>query len=595
MDLPEANYRELFDLAAVMILSIDPVSEKITACNQQVVRSLGYDQQELLGREVADFCVGESARLIKQNFRELMEGQGFIEHDLRVQCKDQTIVDVRQRASAVRNARGDLTYVNCTWLNISQRKQAERELNESRHQFQSILDHASAIICIKDLAGRYLLINRRFEELFNLTLARVQGETDFELFPEQIARNFRENDRQVVEQNCPITFEETVLHGDEVRTYISLKFPLMNELGRPYAIAGIATDITLRKQVEAALSESEERFRQLAENIPDCFWVTEVDSFKSLYVSIAYERIWGRPRAQLYENPNLWFEAIHEADRARVQREFLQSTKGGTYDVEYRVVRPDGRVCWVHDHGVPILDQDQQVFRVVGIAQDITERKMLEKQVADVGAREQQRIGHEIHDELGQQLTGLSFLAKSLERRLADQELPEVADAGAIAEGIQSSIREVRRLVRGFAPVDLDEHGLMVALEQLTEQTFHRSGIVCRFTAAFEVRIPDNSIATQLYRIAQEAVNNAVKHSGAGRIDVSLIGHEGMILLRVHDTGSGISHDTRRQTSMGLAIMRYRANVIGADLEVKSSSRFGTEIACVVRLTPDEGSAKSGN
>ncbi len=595
MNLPEANYRELYDFAPVMILSMDPVSKKILACNQQVTRSLGYDQADLLGKSVIDFCVGDSIGLMQQSFRELVEGQTVVEQDLRVRCKDKSVVDLRQRAMAVRNADGELSYANCSWLNISQRKQAERELNESRHQFQSILDHASAIICVKDLDGSYLLINRRFEELFNLTLSEVQGQTDFELFSESMARNFQENDQQVVEQNRPIAFEESVLHGDELRTYISLKFPLINELGRPYAIGAIATDITVRKQVEAALSESEERFRQLAENIPDCFWVVEVGSLKSLYVSVAYERIWGRPREELYENPDIWFEAIHDADRVRVEREFLQSTQGGTYDVEYRVVRPDGRVCWVRDHGVPIRDQDQRVFRVVGIAQDITERKILEKQLSTVSAREQQRIGHEIHDELGQQLTGLSFLAKSLERRLGDQELPEVLDAAAIAEGIQSSIGEVRRLVRGLAPVDFDEHGLMVALEHLTDNTSHRSGVECRFTAAFEVRIPDNSIATQLYRIAQEAVNNAVKHAKATRIDVSLIGHEGMILLRVHDNGVGISRETKREDSRGLAIMRYRANVMGADLEVKSSSSLGTEITCVVRLAPEEDSEKSVN
>ena len=186
-------------------------------------------------------------------------------------------------------------------------------------------------------------------------------------------------------------------------------------------------------------------------------------------------------------------------------------------------------------------------------------------------------------------------MAKSLERRLADQKLPESEDAAAIAEGIQNSIGEVRRLVRGLAPVDLDEHGLMIALERLSEITSQRSQIDCRFTVAFEVRIPDNTVATQLYRIAQEAVNNAVKHSGADRIDVSLIGYEGMILLRVHDDGVGISPDAQRDGSLGLGIMRYRANVIGANLEVKSSPKFGTEIACIVRSDSDEDPSKRAN
>ena len=220
-------------------------------------------------------------------------------------------------------------------------------------------------------------------------------------------------------------------------------------------MCGVSTDITPRKKVEAALQQSETRFRQLAESVRECFWVTEVGTWEVLYVSPAYERIWGQKCSHLYASPQAWLDGIHPNDRDRVASAFHEDATTGNYHEEYRVVRPDGEIRWVSDRGVPIYDETGSAIRVAGIAEDITTRRQLEQEVAAISSHERRRISRELHDSIGQQLTGLGFLAKSLSRRLARKLPAESAQADTIKAGIQEAISEVRRVVRGLAPVGL--------------------------------------------------------------------------------------------------------------------------------------------
>uniref|UniRef100_Q01WP9 histidine kinase n=1 Tax=Solibacter usitatus (strain Ellin6076) TaxID=234267 RepID=Q01WP9_SOLUE len=135
---------------------------------------------------------------------------------------------------------------------------------------------------------------------------------------------------------------------------------------------------TKRGWAEQVLRESEERFRQLAENIQEVFWMTADQ--KILYVSPAYERIWGRPRSALYEDPRSWIEAVHPDDRGQILQAAKVIQKGGNYDETYRIQRPDGTVRWIHDHAFPVRDERGEIVRIVGTAEDITERRQLEEQ-----------------------------------------------------------------------------------------------------------------------------------------------------------------------------------------------------------------------
>ncbi|MGH7209077.1 MAG: PAS domain-containing protein, partial [Nitrospiraceae bacterium] len=150
---------------------------------------------------------------------------------------------------------------------------------------------------------------------------------------------------------------------------------LRDETGRAVRMLGTVQCITDRKQAEAALRESEECFRQLSENIREVFWMTDPEKNQMLYISPAYEEIWGRTCASLYASPRSWLDAIHPEDRDRVLTAATTRQVSGEYAEEYRIVRPDGSVRWIRDRAFPIRDASGQVYRIAGIAEDITERK----------------------------------------------------------------------------------------------------------------------------------------------------------------------------------------------------------------------------
>ncbi len=215
--------------------------------------------------------------------------------------------------------------------------------------------------------------------------------------------------------------------------------------------------------------------------------------------------------------------------------------------------------------------------------ESIRQRQILEAEVLKISTHEQQRISQDLHDSVGQQLTGLSYMASSLAKRLARSSLPEAADAQMIVEGIQTALTEVRNAIRGLAPVDVDAEGLMAALMRLVDTTEERCGVECRFTCHDPVRIEDNDSATHLYRIAQEALHNAVKHSRADRVLVSLRRTQDQLVLEVSDNGTGMNGQARGDSGMGLHIMHYRARMIGGTLHVSSANEHGTTVTCTVR------------
>jgi two-component system CheB/CheR fusion protein len=247
-------------------------------------------------------------------------------------------------------------------------------------------------------------------------------------------------------------------------------------------------------------------------------------------------------------------------------------------------VRKDGRSIHVSQSVSPLDDSTGNRVGVSIIARDITARKNLEREVLEVTGIEQQRIGRDLHDSLGQELTGLSYLAKGLAKKLEEEESPQIAIAHTIADSVQRALREVRVAVQGLVPVEVDGAGFMAALEQLAAETTNRCGIDCRVEGDDRVRIEDNVVATHLFRIVQEAINNAVKHAHPREILVRPELSNGTIRVTVADDGVGFvaGAPSRNGSGMGMRIMQYRAGVIDATLEVRRQAGRGTAVVCQI-------------
>ena len=231
---------------------------------------------------------------------------------------------------------------------------------------------------------------------------------------------------------------------------------------------------------------------------------------------------------------------------------------------------------------------------VLGIIRDITERRLLEKQVLEISEWEQQRIGQDLHDSLCQQLTGVAFLGKVLEQKMVARGVEEASDAGEIVSLVDEAITQTRGLARGLYPVRVEAEGLMAALSALSQNVERVFGIVCRFSCPGPVLVYDSSAAIHLYRIAQEAVNNAMKHGKASEIAISLRRDDGGIVLEIQNDGLQFRRPPADRRGLGISIMKYRATMIGATFDIRGAGNGGAVVTCSLPDGPDPDQCRQG-
>jgi signal transduction histidine kinase len=238
---------------------------------------------------------------------------------------------------------------------------------------------------------------------------------------------------------------------------------------------------------------------------------------------------------------------------------------------------------WLSVNSRPLVDQAGRVTGGVIVFSDISARKSLERQLAEVSDREQRRIGEDLHDGLCQHLVSVAFAARKLAAKLTEQSLPERSEAEVIAGLLSESIAQARAVARGLYLVSLEAGGLRSALEDFTMQVQARHQIQCQFVERVSAPIIEEALVTNLFRIAQEAVNNAIKHAQASHIMVTLSADREQIGLAVEDDGTGFKPDAREARGMGTHLMHYRARMMGAALRIEPRPARGTRVSCTVR------------
>jgi PAS domain S-box-containing protein len=488
----------------------------------------------------------ENAQLVSEVIEQL-RSRGVWSGEFHNRRRDGRPVTTRARITAL-EIKGKSYWV-CVQEDITERKRAEDALRASEQRFAGFMRHLPGLAWIKDPHGRYVYANDAAEKAFQTLRADLYGKTDDELFPPETAAQFRENDRRVLTTGASVQVVETLKQEDGLVHYSLVnKFPVPGPDGKPAFVGGMAVDITNLRRAEQVLEESEERFRQLAENIEEVFWMSDPLKNKVLYVSPAYEQLWGRSRQSLYDQPLSFLDGIHPDDHAQVVAGLESQRRGEPTDLEYQVIRPDGSVRWVRDRSFPIRDRAGRVYRVAGIAEDVTDRRRFEEDLQDADRRKDDflaMLAHEMRNPLAPVQTALDIL-----------KLPG-ADAAVVAQARETMERQVEYMVRLVDDL-LDVSRIMRGKIELRRARVDLAAAVARAVEtsrpSIDAEVHRLTVAVapeplwvdgDLVRLAQvvsNLLNNAAKYTQRGgeiRLAVEREGDEAV--LRVHDTGVGIA------------------------------------------------------
>jgi PAS domain S-box-containing protein len=479
-----------------------------------------------------------------------------------------------RRIVPYRTRRNHIDGVVMTLVDITTRKRAA----EGAAHLAAIVESSADAIFSKDLDGIIRTWNHGAERLYGYTQVEIVGQSVRLLVPDDRTDEFAMILARL-RHGEHVALETERVRKDRQRIQVALTIsPLRDCGGRLVSASVIARDISEHLRDQKALRDREACLQAILNTATDAI-ITIDPSGIIQSVNPAAEQMFGYNAAEMLgRNVKMLMPAPYrdEHDRylARYQRTGDKHIVGIGQEVEAR--RKDGSVFAV-DLAVSEVNQGK-LF--TGILRDISRRKLLEREVLEAATLEQRRIGQEMHDTVGQELTALGLLADSLRGALTEKSPVHAQFASKITQGVYHVLGQVRAISRGLICVEVDAEGLMAALAELAAETTALNAAACRFECNEPVRVADNQIATQMYCIAREAVTNALKHAQARHITIRLTENEQTVTLRVQDDGIGLSVSPLAGKGVGLEIMHYRTGLIHAHLSIGTGETGGTVVTC---------------
>ncbi|MDH4228976.1 MAG: sigma 54-interacting transcriptional regulator [Nitrospirota bacterium] len=374
----------------------------------------GFSREEAIGRHAADLIVtGDGRQDMDLTFEALLTRQGGTYGELSNVTKDGRSILCEWHNTPLMDERGEVVGVASTVQDITDRRHTEHMLEQSRDLLQLVLNAIPVRVFWKDTNLVYMGCNRRFVEDAGLSgPEQIVGRDDFQMPWGEQAEQYRADDRQVMESGVPkLNYLETLIAPDGRTMWLrTSKVPLRGADGTVVGVMGCYEDITEARRTERLIQESEERFRLLAEHIEQVFWFVQAgDPVRVLYLSPAFARLFGVPVEQVYQSPQRWLELVHPEDRPRLSEAFRALVVGtaSRYELDYRVIRPDGTLHWLRDRGTALPPDAGGVRRVSGIIEDITARHQMEEALKASEARYRHLIESAATAMLEQDLSGV--------------------------------------------------------------------------------------------------------------------------------------------------------------------------------------------
>jgi PAS domain S-box-containing protein len=624
--LSEQTYRMLTETMKDVVWVLDVEAQRFLYVSPSVTALRGFTPEEILARPLVESWAPEEREALMQRMQfhvgEFLAGRigedFYLTLEMRQPCKDGSTTSSEVVCHLVRNRNTGRLELHGVSRDVTERKQAEKALRQSEAKYRLLHESMRDAFVSVDMGGHILEANAAFQTLTGYDEDELRRLTYQDLTPGKWhAHEARIVAEQVMTRGYSDVYQKEYRHKDGTAIPIEIRTILIrDDAGHPAGMWATVRNITARLRVERALKQatgelerrvkertadleasrqalarSEEQFRQMTEIIQEVFWLVDAKSGAALYVSPAFEDIWGRPPRK--DNPGVdsWVASLHPDDQAHALQTFHQGLEVGNFDpLEVRVVRPDGALRWIEVRGWLLHSTAGNSPRVAGVMRDITDRRRLETDILNAAELERQRIGRDLHDSLGQALTGIGYLAEALREELARETRPEAVEAGKLAHLVVDAADRAHAMARGLLLADMKRGGLAPALQELAFRTQELFGVECRYEGLAEVDLTDLEVAGHVYRIAQEAATNSAKHGKGTGILIRFDQIPEGLQLSIQDNGPGMPEAPGTERRMGLDIMRYRAGLIGGTFWIDSRPGQGTTVNCVIprsRLHPE--------
>jgi PAS domain S-box-containing protein len=586
----------MFERTPAGIAMADATGRYLRA-NPVFLRMLGYTMEELAEKTIGDLAHPDDVEETWSVFQELVQGRrNQAEYERRMLRKNGQVMWARNTVARLPDADGRLRCIIAMVEDVTERQRAHEALRESEARLQAFTNHSPAAMFLKDRDGRYRFVNDQFLQRFGLQRGQVIGHSDAQIFTRQHAQGLAASDAEVLARGLPLQFEESAQHAEGERFNVVSKFPVFDGSGAVVGVGGVATDITERKNAEQALREQRTLLAEAQKLAGVGCWEWDPSSGRVRWSDELFQ-IYGLDAASFKPSFENYLERVHPDDRAATGASVARALIDNRgFSIDERIVRPDGEVRQLRSHGEVVRDESGRPLKMVGACIDVTEQKnaesalraaarnlqALSRRLVEAEEAERRRIARELHDRVGQNLSALNINLDIVMGNLKDPALRRrLEDSLKLVDGTLQSIENVMADLR---PALLDEYGLGAALAWYAEEYSQRSGIrvsVEALEAGKDLR-PETAVA--LFRIAQEALNNAAKHSSAKRITVLLEKKGADLMLSVSDDGCGFDPAQAPRGRWGMTTMRERAEAAGGRLLVDSSLGKGTAVRASVPL-----------
>ena len=585
---------------------------------------VGFDSAAAIGRSPFDSVHPEDLERVKATVEHLISSPELpsASTEYRYRHRGGHYLWLQTVIVPVRDSLGMLRHFQSSTRDVTERRKAEEQLRRSEERFRALTEISSDWYwetntqhCFSFLSIQHTLFTRQSKD-------EIIGRTRWDLFPEAVKPGEWEEHRRTLDARR--AFQGLVMRiyesGDRgPMGYFSLSGrPMYDSEGKFLGYRGTGRDVTRMRVNEQQLAESEERYRLITQNMRDLISLHAADG-KLIYVSPSFRTITGHDLWAIIGVSARYL--LHPEDSLAVRRRYAQIVAGRDVPTRltYRLRHREGHFLWLETQITAVRKADGSLLHVQAASRDVTARReaeiAVEKKTAElarankllaVEVRERQelernilitiemelaQVGLELHDELGQDLTGIALLSKSLERRLAEKGWSDAVDATRISELVNRTIRHTRMISHGLSPYIWGTDGLVAALSQLANDINSLGVVECVTKLDTNIAIHDEIVARSLYRIAQESINNGLKHSRAQRMTLSLAGRREGIELTISDNGVGnleqSAPNSHIESGGRFHSIRHRCSAIDAALTVRHGKRGGTVVKVVWRPRAD--------